>query len=290
MSDFLTHLVQRALSPTAEVRPRFPSRFETEQPHPPIADANFANEEESPPRAAAQTATRFAAAPENSTAPTPRNPRDPSARDWVAPPIDAAPSQFASRVESVVQIPTTPRDSSGDSAGGWAENLARGNQPAPTRAASAGEFATALATEDTLRAAPTANRSSTPPNPTRAELGSILPPSTEPLLHAAAARPAAFAPPSSPPSARKPLEIHATKSPAPRRAQSAADLAPAPRVASVATVAPAAEATVPPPIHVTIGRIEIRATTPPAPARPASATPARMGLDDYLHRTSGGRR
>ena len=113
-------------------------------------------------------------------------------------------------------------------------------------------------------------------------VGTSLVPSAESLSHADAARAPAPAP-----SARKPLEIHATKSPAPRPAQSAAARAPAPRVASTA---PAGEAPGPPPIHVTIGRLEIRATTPPAPPRPASPTPARMGLDDYLHRAHGGRR
>ena len=295
MSDFLTHLVQRALSPTAEVRPRFPSRFETAPSPVPFADADFANEEKSPPRAPAQTATRFAEAPGNSAAtteqniprqaasPTQENLREANAPVAAAPRMGATPSPSAARGESPVAVAIAPRDSTHERAG----ELPRGTQSSSPQSASPPDLATTLSPEKISRAAPTANRISTPPNPARAEPGSILPPSPEPPPHEAAARPAAFAPPPAPPRPRKPLEIHATKSPAPRTAESAAARAPAPRVASTA---PVAEAPGPPPIHVTIGRLEIRATTPPAPPRPAAPTPARMGLDDYLHRARGGRR
>lgn len=287
MSDFLTHLVQRALSPTAEVRPRFPSRFETARSHPPFANADFANEETFAPHPPEQTAPRFAETPSNPAAPARQNPRAPIASDLGVSAIDTAPPQFASRLESASRPPATPSDFPTDSASVRAQTLARGNQPAPTRAAPAGEFAAPLSTENNLPAAPAANRTRTPPNPTRAVPRDILPPSTEPLPDETSARPSAFRSPPTPASPRMPLEVHATKSSPPRPAPAAAEHAPAARIVPVAS---AAEETAPPPIHVTIGRIEIRATTTPAPPRPASPPSARLGLEDYLHRAPGGRR
>ena len=292
MSDFLTHLVQRALSPTAEVRPRFLSRFETAHSPAPMTDADFAGGEVPPPRAPAQTANQFEDAPKNSAVPTeqnfsprsvsatPQTPRAANAPRAAAPVVEAAPAEIDLPAESPDSFSIAPPDSPRERAGEWL----RGNQPSSPRTTALPAVATPLSAEKKSQANPHADRttSSIPSSSARVDSVGDVRPSAESLLHPDATRAPVPAP-----SARKPLEIHATKSPAPRPAQSAAARAPAPRVAAAA---PVAEASGPPPIHVTIGRIEVRAITPPAaPAarRPERPTP-HLSLDDYLRSRNGG--
>lgn len=63
------------------------------------------------------------------------------------------------------------------------------------------------------------------------------------------------------------------------------------RGASVVDLHGAGE-TAPPTIRISIGRIEVRAAAPqpPATARPASPPAAKVSLDDYLRKQSGGAR
>ena len=258
MSDFLTNLIQRALAPTSDLRPRLASRFE------PQAGGELGSQVE------IEQASEAGPLPngETSSSPAEQPPQSPSSVP-VREPLEArrTPVPRANAAQDTGLRPKV-EPSSAPEPTRWGE---RTREPLPARSEPARESARPTGVRgDTYAAAPKA---------------SVREPTREPARMAS--RPEAAAQgedKAAPPlqtravsSAVKPLEVHPRKAPSPRpRSVPAAQQ----KHAEAHSSAPST----PPDIHVTIGRVEVRAVVPPAPANTAAKPAPMLSLDEYLQK------
>lgn len=306
MSDFLTHLVQRALSPTAEVRPSLASRFEV---MPVEAEASAGagraadldgqavppRRRSTPPPAPgtlrAGKQVREALAPPSATRPQapppPAMPADPATLSTPAersdPPDQPRPNSPASKPApgdasrpqttskpvgpSQTLRPVTPALSS----------LERRSprQPREERDARGfgGERTTVLPSpEEERRGGGTAAVPQDAPWSASKPSDDLQTPRSLPTPSKADR----IVPP------RRPIEVRATKASLPRATALAS------RALQPTPARP--ESAAPPPLHVTIGRVEVRAVPAAAPAQSAPSPAPKLGLGEFLQIRKGTRR
>lgn len=306
MSDFLTHLVQRTLSPTAEVRPSLPSRFGAmpaqaeenaqagraaelggqavpprQRSTPPPATGTLrageqvlealappgATRPQAPPPPAMPADPATLSAPAGRSDP-PDRPRPNSPASKPAPGDASRPQTASKSVEpSQTLRPVTPALSSLETRDG--------RQPRGEGNANGfiGERATVLSPPEEER-----RDEGTEAVPKEAS-GNALNPSSSLKAPVGAPAPDNAAPANAP---RRPIEIRATKAtPPPATSLSSRTLHQTPA---------RPESAAPPPIHVTIGRVEVRALPAAVPAPPAPSPTPKLGLGEFLETRKGARR